>query len=443
MKISTHITAALFALGIVSQASADPVVYLTGSTAFRSTIDTALLNNTGTNNGGVFDSGTVTYVAYGNANQLSANYLVVHGNINGSPTYIDVAWSGSEAGIASACNTTLKNTDRNGNIINLAGSPEQWLNVNAVTLSGGAGIPTNPPSSLLETNSDGTPNFHGADLAQADTSQAVSWTPYQAGTQTALNDFGVEGVVTFSVSKNVQTTASQPWLDCTNVTIPQLATILGTGFVPASYMTGNPSDNNQFVYIVGRNRGSGTRMNVLADSHYGTKNAVQQYSVGLGIEEPATSSLILTNEGNNGYESGGGVVKALFIPGSCQQTDPFTGNSGWFAIGYASPSDLLNSANLVNTNNWVTLDGVPECNGTIENGSYWYWGHEHLYGKYQISGIQDTVGNILFQAAGLTLNTLYNGSVYGNHDAGIAKQYMNCTKTSDSAYPSPSGPGNP
>ena len=147
MKISTHITAALLALGIVSQAGADPVVYLTGSTAFRSTVDTALLNNTGTNNGGVFDSGSVTYVTYGNANPLSANYLVVHGTINNgaTPLYLDVAWSGSEAGIASVCNTTLKNTDRNGNVINLAGSPEQWLNVNAVALNGSA-ISTNPGS---------------------------------------------------------------------------------------------------------------------------------------------------------------------------------------------------------------------------------------------------------------------------------------------------------
>ena len=442
MKISTHITAALLALGIVSQASADPVVYLTGSTAFRSTIDTSLLNNTGTNNGGVFDTGTLTYVTYGNANPLNANYLVVHGNISGSPVYIDVAWSGSEAGIASACNTTLKNTDRNGNLINLAGSPEQWLNVNAVTLNGSA-IATNPPSSLLETNSDGTPNFHGSDLAQADTSQAVSWTPFQAGTQTALKDYGVQGVVTFSISKNLQTAASPAWNDVTNITIPQLVTLLGTGFVPASYLSANPSDNNQFVYIVGRNKGSGTRMNTLADSHYGTKSAVQQYSVGLGIEEPTTSSLILTNEGNNGYESGGGVVNALHISGSCQQTDPFTGNNGWFAIGYASPSDLLNPANTVGTNNWLTLDGVPESNGAIENGSYWFWGHEHLYGKYQISGIQDTVGNTIMQAVVLTLNNLTLGSVPGNHDPAIAKQYMNCRKTSDSAYPSPSGPGNP
>ena len=41
---------------------------------------------------------------------------------------------------------------------------------------------------------------------------------------------------------------------------------------------------------------------------------MQQYSIGYGIEASDASNpttLILTNEGNNGYESGGGVAKAL------------------------------------------------------------------------------------------------------------------------------------
>ena len=88
----------------------DPVVYLTGSTAFRSTIIRSISNNTGTSNGGVFDAGSVTYVTWGNsaASQLPITWLF-HGTItNGSPVYLDCAWSGSEAGIASACNATLQ-----------------------------------------------------------------------------------------------------------------------------------------------------------------------------------------------------------------------------------------------------------------------------------------------------------------------------------------------
>lgn len=432
MKISTQITAALIALGIVTQASAqtDPVVYLTGSSAFRSTVEKALANNTGAN-GNVFDAGTVSFVTYGNTSAGSANYMVFHGKISGNPLYIDCAWSGSEAGIASVCDTTLKNTDRNGNPIALHGSPEVWLDVTKVTLDGSV-IATNPPDSLLENN--GVPS-HGADLAQADTSQAVSWTPKVTGTSTDIKDYGVEGMVTFAWSRNVQTTPTHEWLDCSNVTIPQLNVLLASGYVPASLISGNPADSDMAVYCVGRNKGSGTRMNTLADTTYGTHNPVHQYSIGLGVEEQANGELLLTNEGNNGYESGGGVGAAMAIPGSCQQADPVNvGLNGWFALGYASPSDFLNHG--VGVTNWVTLDGVAESNGAIENGSYWYWGHEHLYGKNGISGFTDTVGNTLYNAVKQTLVSQGYGVDPAGHDPGIPVSLMNVQKVSDVAFPS-------
>jgi hypothetical protein len=443
MKKITHFSAVLLALGLVSQAGADPVVYITGSTAFRSTVMTAILNNTGTNNGAVFDAGSVTYVTYGNATATSCNYAVVHGTNNGSPIYLDCAWSGSEAGIASACNVALQNQDRNGNTIPLAGSPETWLNVSNVTLNNAA-ISTNPAASLLESSS------HGADLAQSDTSQAVSWTPFVANTQTALKDFGVEGIVTFTITRNNQngnsgsgtpTGASNEWVNCNNITLPQLNTLFAGGALPANFISGNTNDSDFTVYLVGRNLGSGTRMNMLGDSAYGAHRAVQQYSIGYGIEEtPHQNALILTNEGNNGYESGGDVAKALGILGSCQQADPFNGGTGWFAVGYLGPSDALNAAGNFGgtpTNCWMTVDGVPSNNGTIENGQWWYWGHEHLLGKYQISGTPLTMGNMLVNATLKTLQNLNFGSVPGAHDPAIINSLMNVHKSSDVAFPQP------
>src|ERR1700733_15804430 len=202
MKTSNLISAALVALGIVAQASAQtPVVYLTGSTAFRTAVFDTLSSTLGRGSGGVFDaSPAVQYTTYGNSTAGSANYMVFFGNISGSPVWIDCAWSGSEAGIASACNTSLTNVDRNNNPILLSGSPETWLNVSNVTVAaGGVGaiISTNPSSGspLFESST------HEADLAQADTSQTISWTPNTGG-QTALHDFGVEGIVTFTLSRN-------------------------------------------------------------------------------------------------------------------------------------------------------------------------------------------------------------------------------------------------
>lgn len=452
MKIITQISAALLALGIVSQAGADPVVYLTGSTAFRSSVYAALANNSGTNSGGLFDAGTVTMETWGNSNPSGANFMIFHGTIGGTPLYVNCAWSGSEAGIASACATTLTNTDRNGNPIALAGSPEIWVDVSnaAVNLTAPPGITNSSnPSATIEENG-GVPS-HGSDLAQADTSQAVSWTPFKAGTQTALKDFGVEAAVTFIWTRNSQTVASNEWLDVTNITLPQIVTMLFNGVEPAGFFSGSTNDNDFTVYLVGRNLGSGTRMNELSDSTYGAHNSVQQYSIGYGIEEtPHQNALILTNEGNNGYESGGDVAKALGITGSCQQADPFNGGTGWFAIGMVSPSDALNTGNFGGEpiGNWLNVDGVPESNAAIENGSYYFWGHEHLYGRFGIdnpsTSLANQVGFRLVTAVKGTLGSpaFHYGQNPGDHDPGILGKYMNVGKASDTAFPTPGNSGN-
>lgn len=456
MKRIQLITAALLALGIAARSSAQtvpvgtPIVYLTGSSAFRSTIEAALANNSGRGpgNGGLFDAGSVQFATWKGGSFGSASYMVFYGTISNNPICVDCAWSGSEAGIASACNTTLGNFDRNGNPITLSGSPETWVQATnaGVTLAAGGILNTgSPPGGIMESGP------HGADLAQADTSQAISWTPYVAGTQTALTDFGSEGAVTFTFARNVQLNPTHEWLDCTNITLPQLNTILSSGSVLAGFIDGNTNDNDMFVYLVGRNRGSGTRMNTLSTSQYGAHNTVHQYSIGYGVESTDPSqtdnTLILTNEANNGYESGGGVVDALSDTaagtlGSCQQADPVhLGYNGWFAIGYVSPADALNTGNNGGdgVTNWMTLDGVFECNSNIENGSYWFWGHEHLYGKYQIAGTPALVGNLLFAAVtnSMALPSIHYGVNPGDHDPGIPWSLMNVHKASDIAFPTP------
>jgi len=454
MKISKKITAALLALGLISQAkAADPVVYLTGSSAFRSTIEACLADNSGDTNA-IFAAGSVTYETWGNAAAGSASYMVFHGTNNGTGVYINCAWSGSEAGIASACNTTLANTDRNGHSLALSGSPETWVNAtnSSLTLTASGVVNSGSPAAgIMETSS------HGADLTQADTSQAVSWTPFVAATSTALKDYGSEGVVTFTWEKNIQPAPSNEWTHVTNITLPQINTLLSVGSCPAGFITGNAADDDFEIYLVGRNLGSGTRMNVEATSTYGAHKTVHQYSIGYGCGDPGDPAqeptvLVLTNEANNGYESGGSVAKALndtghsTTSGSCQQADPngvANGTVGWFALGYIAPSDALSTGNAdvvpPSTNNWVTVDGALSDDGNIENGSWWLWGHEHLYGKYQISGVQDTIGNSIFTAVSNYLLANY-GSVAGAHDPGLPYALMNVVKgvgnTSDTAFPS-------
>ena len=96
MKKKSLIAAALVAAGIVSQASAhDAVVYLTGSTAFRSQVYTALHGS----GYGIFTA-TPDYEAdYGNSLASKCNYMLFHGTVGTTPVYINCAWSGSDAGM--------------------------------------------------------------------------------------------------------------------------------------------------------------------------------------------------------------------------------------------------------------------------------------------------------------------------------------------------------
>jgi hypothetical protein len=442
--------------------AADPVVYFTGSTAFRSTIYTSLADNNG-DAGAVFQAGTITFGTWGNSAPASANYMVFHGKLASGPdagqsVYIDCAWSGSEAGIASVCQTTLGNTDRNGNFLALAGSPETWVDYTTATLAaapagnvqggnpGANGSPAN--GAQLEASS------HGGDLAQADTSQAISWNP-DTGGLTHLVSYGSEGVVTFTVTRNVNPAPNQAYLDCTNISLPQLQVLTANGVAPASFITGNPADNVTAVYLVGRNLGSGTRMNYLGDSQYGAHNPVNQNSIGYGCGDPGDPAqeptvLILNPEGNNGYESGGGVAKALAdtgassTSGSCQQADPNGNGANWFAIGYLSPSDALSTGNNGGQTPplnpglpyWLTVDGFISNNQNIENGPWWYWGHEMLYGKNGITGIQDATGTVLENAVAGEIGLLNLGVTPAGHDAAIPYSLMNVTKGSDTAFPS-------
>lgn len=413
MKVNKALTAALVSLGFVSAASADNVVYVTGSTAFRGTVYNAL------HTAGVVFDGAVTEAEFGSS-QSGANYMLFHGNINGTPTYINCAWSGSEAGIASASNVTIDNDGTP-----LAGSPETWLKADgSISMSGLQG--SAPTGSQLEASS------HGADLAMADTSQAVSLTPRVINTSTDLKDYGVAGIVTFTWAKNINTSPSTEWSAMTNVTIPQINALLSQGYQSAAFFTGIATQTNNYVYLVGRNKGSGTRANQLADSGYGTTRTVQQFSVGGGVSTTTTGTLTLAYEANNGYESGGGVAGALAINGSCGQTDPFFADKpGWFAIGMMGINDALSKG--LTTNNWLTADGVFETDGAIEEGQYAFWGHEHVFGKHNISGYQDTVGGKLFTGIQTALGTA--GSNPAAHSPGIALQYMHCDKSSDVAYP--------
>ena len=201
MNKKSLITCALIAAGIISQASADNVVYITGSTAFRSNAYNSLHSAAGPAAGGIFDipgttvngvlAPSITESERGGSSVSGANYMLFHGNINGAPTYLDCAWSGANAGIASVCNVAVDNDG-----IPLFGAPETWLKADGSVAAGY--LAAQPTVAELEATS------RQGDIAFGDTSQASSLPPtqFKAGTSTALKDYGVLGVISFTWLKN-------------------------------------------------------------------------------------------------------------------------------------------------------------------------------------------------------------------------------------------------
>jgi hypothetical protein len=233
MNNKTTYTAALIALGLVSAASAQTRIQITGSTAFRGNFFSAATAASG----GIFDAGTAATALPAGAGS-GTSPIVFSGKIGGAPYVFSCSWTGSEAGIANvAGKSSLQNPGYSASL---------------------------PGVSTIFLNNDGTPGTTAsiADLALADTSQAVSLTPKSV---VNLHDFGTLGVVTFTWVKGKNSTGAtdSSWNHLTTVSEYQMATALAST-VNASFLTGQSGDSDP-VFIVGRNAGSGTRANTLCD----------------------------------------------------------------------------------------------------------------------------------------------------------------------------------
>ncbi len=235
MKNLSLITAGLIAVGLVSSASAQSVVRITGSTAFRANVNKALKAGTG-----VFTAApTVTGTAYADG----ASQLVFTGNdiTSGSPLVIKTSFTGSEAGIAALADVGVPN--------NVGG------------IQPPANLPGTPQPTFLDTATGLTANdVSSPDIALADTSQAVSLTQGHG-----VVDKGIVGVIQF-VWMKAKNNGQPNWSHLSNVTIPELNVLLPDGAQDLSFFTGNPADFGSPIIAIGRNKGSGTRVNTLIET---------------------------------------------------------------------------------------------------------------------------------------------------------------------------------
>jgi hypothetical protein len=419
MKNTSILMAALAAISIVGAASASAeVVYVTGSTAFRSSANTAI-TTFATNNGG-------HTLAQDNTTLGSAGNLLVNFVVSGTTNLIDVHWSGSEAGIQSVAGPAT-------------GS-------NAAKIGFFATNATGTNSSVGNSTSAQNTNSQVAQLSFSDTYQSTSIFngTLQGVTYSTLSGFdgsdGIVGVVSFN------------WIGSKNITASNISQnlanqLLAAGTVPLALLTGSSADKTNGVYLFGRNIDSGTRLTTLSEVGYGARTPVVQYKFDSTSKiEPypieTIDGISSGTLGNSGYSSGG-TLAGLFtntfaagtnlavvsIDGSTTNPSVYTGTN--FLVGYAGTSDANGQTNngLVK----MSYDGVASGTNTIIQGQYTFWGYEHLYVSPSADSVATEVatglgdGILATPTSTLTPNVNYNelNAVVGRNGDGapVYNQY--------------------
>lgn len=363
MKTKNTILAAAFCVGLSSFASAE-TLYVTGSTAFRSSFVASVVHLMGNSCQAKWSTGaTVT----------AANQSVFSGTISGVPIIVNCNWTGSVTGIQSLTNPL----DTVETFL-----PETGLG--SLTLTG---YPASPAFSPASTPGTGFIAVAGkADITMSDVFQSST-----TFTNPPLADTTV-AVVPFKLlaGKGAPTAIN-------NMTPLITQLLYGSGKISQALFTGLAADNNKFVYALGRDNGSGTRLTVMAESGKGALNPVVQYSTTNG-----TSYTLATSGGNGGSGSGSGVATMLGFT---------TAASTGYSIGYLGLSDAATA--ITAGAKELTWNGVAYSPAAVQGGQYTMWGYEHLFIGAAATANDQTVANAIAAeltttpgAAGIALGTM-------------------------------------
>ena len=403
MKINKTILAAALCLGVVGSSFASDV-YISGSTACRGNAFLALTVAGPTN---VFS--TITNITtWGSGTPKKGNYMNIHGILNGNSGYtvVHCSWSGSEAGIANAAD-------------NFTTFPEAQFSTDA---DDGTTHSANPTTTAA----------HLTDVAFGDNAQSYSrsLTPVMQSTNVC--------VIAFKWLRN------NGWWTGTNVTVSQLQAAFG-GSCKTAVFSGNAADTNTYVYISGRDNGSGTRVNAFGTSGFGIFNVPAQ------IEMDTNGLMVQAGDGGYaedwGYSSGG-YLSGTLATVTTNKTDyvnyydnlgTFIPNTaGYTTLGYLGYDDA--QTGLTATTNAaveLSLNGIPFSASNIQEGLYTYWGNEYIF-KTSNSGETDTdipkVYNLLASTIPLTCYPHTFAGTAGTLN-GIDKSFMHCTRSGPLSAP--------
>ena len=406
MNILKHSIAGLLALAAVSTASADTVIHITGSTAFRSGTTASIENIMG--GAGNFKAA----YAGTSGGEGAATYSVIQGSVASVPAAgvvtVKCTWTGSTGGVK----IVVQNIP-----IQLTTAPNGWMSVTNLP-STNTVLAVSSPSYALDTG------LFPAETQLADVTMEDSAQASTGFTSTALTETRV-GIVPFEwVANNGSPTS------LSNIT-PLLAQALLSGGMPLFQFTGDINDTNA-VYAMGRDFDSGTRLSELAECGVGVFGSVQQVQPTVTGTAGAAGSNITTLKlwpaatvlnqpfaiGQSGFASGGSLADNLATPGSTTAATPAGADGLNFGpghlIGYLGRPDATRACKTTsiagNTAHRLTWNGVADWTGpilssgaptsfnnaAIQNGTYTLWEYESIAYRSTYSGngkaVADKIG---------------------------------------------------
>jgi hypothetical protein len=395
MKINKSILAVALGLSVAASSHAGEV-FLTGSTAMRSTVFSAL-----TNVGTVFQSAPAFYGFGGKGN--GDNYMAFVGTLVGGSgtTTINCDWSGSENGILClASNATVTQVFMADSI---------WQ----------SGSPSDNSASTPPTTQ--TAACH---LAMADNNQAFS------RTKTPVLNNGTEvGIITFEWVRN-------PGLwtggNITDSMINQA--LVGGGGAKRAVFDGVATDTNDYIFVSGRDSSSGTRVNAFGDSGFGILTTPAQVELAGGVMQVLATStnrsgvVTSTYSGDFGFSSGGTLAGTLGSS-TTGSTDFIHSKTGFSVVAYLGVSDGDTAVTAGAT--VLSYDGVPFLPANVLEGTYTFWGNEYIYEANNVaSGSEaDNIYKLLTPVS-TGISSFCDGR------KAIALAAMHCTRQGPTSYPS-------
>ncbi|MDB6117238.1 MAG: hypothetical protein JWO08_1019 [Verrucomicrobiaceae bacterium] len=407
MNRAQKLLANLAFLGAASSAFSATVIHITGSTAYRSQTNTAILKS--------FDNGTTVKVGSTNAALGSSAVSYFHGTMGGVDTIIETKFTGSVGGIKAVTSGALleflaDDTDtRGGNFstVNIVASSSPTVPSFGSTV-GANGLCQTPGGTNPSVNSV------AAEVTMSDTFQDA--TQYRSPTLTGAVIPGAPpakvGVVPFVWIRTPSAAANVSALNNMNPTLANL--LYGNGTLPLAMWSGLASDESYLVYGAGRDPDSGTRLSTFAESGRGANSTVRQYHP-LTEDTTATSisqagsinsvevfpTTTVANLGQtfingNAGESSGGTLAGYMAKGFA------TANPGALVAysGTGDASGAIQKGAQILAWNGVSLATQPALGTTpafdfnlIRNGKYTFWSYEHMLYLSGISADKKTVAN--------------------------------------------------